>query len=64
MRSIGNIIFVTVVLIVGYHFALSKLAGTQFKIFNYNVTITKCGPVINDRVDNIEHKVDELRKRQ
>lgn len=63
MRSILNAVFIAVVLIFGYHFALAKLAGTQFKIFNYNVTITKCGPVINDRVDDIKRKVDKLEKK-
>lgn len=51
-----------VMLLIAYHYALRYFDTTTFRFFNYQVVITKCGPVFYDRVDTIEIKVDKLEK--
>jgi len=52
---VGTLVF-SIILIVGYHFALQKFAGYHFQVFNYKVTITKCGPVMHDRIKKLEKR--------
>lgn len=56
--GIFGIIVYSVLLICGYHWTLNHYDGEQFKVFNYNIRITKCGPKLVDRIDSIEKRVD------
>jgi len=59
---VGTLFFV-VLMVIGYHTALEHFAGTSFRVFNYQVVITKCRPVFNDRVITIEKKIDKLKEK-
>ena len=62
--SIFGILVYSVLLIAGYHYALNHFSGEKFKVFNYQIKITRCGPKMDDRIDKIEKQVKPQPKQE
>ena len=58
VSSIG-LIFWTILSIVVYQYCMERFAGHVVRVFNYNVVVTKCGPVFHDRIKKIEKQVEK-----